>query len=39
MDNKNRQRMSEEAFRTGQEYSAERNHRDMMKVLDEAAKR
>ena len=39
MDNKKRQRISEEAFRTGQEYSAERNHRDMMKVLDEAAKR
>jgi UDP-glucose:(heptosyl)LPS alpha-1,3-glucosyltransferase len=39
MDNKNRQRMSEEAFRTGQEYSAERNHREMMRVLDEVAKR
>ena len=37
MDNEKRQRMSEEAFRTGQEYSAERNHREMMRVLDEAA--
>jgi UDP-glucose:(heptosyl)LPS alpha-1,3-glucosyltransferase len=37
MDNEKRQRMSEEAFRTGQEYSAERNHREMMRVLDEVA--
>ena len=37
MDNGKRQRMSEEAFITGQEYSAERNHREMMKVLDEVA--
>ena len=39
MDNEKRQRMSEEASRTGQEYSAERNHREMMRVLDEAATR
>ena len=35
MDKEKRQRMSEEAFHTGQEYSAERNHREMMKVFDE----
>jgi UDP-glucose:(heptosyl)LPS alpha-1,3-glucosyltransferase len=39
MNNEKRQRMSAEAFRTGQEYSAERNHREMMKVLDDAATR
>jgi UDP-glucose:(heptosyl)LPS alpha-1,3-glucosyltransferase len=39
MDNEKRQRMSEEASRTGQEYSAERNHREMMRVLDEVATR
>lgn len=39
MNNETRQRMSEEALRTGQEYSAERNHREMMRVLDEVAKR
>jgi len=39
MDNEKRQRMSEEAFRTGQKYSAERNHRTMMRVLDDAATR
>ncbi len=39
MDNEKRQRISEEAFRTGQEYSAERNHREMMRVLDEVATR
>jgi UDP-glucose:(heptosyl)LPS alpha-1,3-glucosyltransferase len=39
MDKEKRQRMSEEAFRTGQKYSAERNHREMMKVLDEVATR
>jgi UDP-glucose:(heptosyl)LPS alpha-1,3-glucosyltransferase len=37
MDNEKRQRMSEEAFITGQEYSAERNHREMMRVLSEVA--
>jgi len=37
MDHKKRRKMSEEAFRTGQEYSAERNHREMMRVLDDAA--
>jgi len=31
--------MSEEAFRTGQEYSAERIIGEMMRVLDEVAKR
>ena len=39
MDKEKRRRMSEEAFRTGQEYSTERNHREMMKVFDEAATR
>jgi hypothetical protein len=39
MNNEKRQEMSEEAFRTGQEYSAERNHREMMKVFDEVARR
>jgi hypothetical protein len=39
MDKEKRQRMSEEALRTGQEYSAERNHREMMRVLDEVATR
>ena len=38
MDDKKRQEMSEVAFRTGQKYSTERNHKEMMKVLDEAAK-
>ena len=38
MDKEKRQRMSEEAFRTGQEYSAESNHREMMRVLDDAAR-
>lgn len=37
MDNEKRQKMSEEAFRTGKEYSAERNHREMMRVLNEVA--
>ncbi|MDP2853612.1 MAG: glycosyltransferase family 4 protein [Smithellaceae bacterium] len=39
MDNEKRQIMSEEAFRTGQKYSTERNHREMMRVFDEVAKR
>jgi UDP-glucose:(heptosyl)LPS alpha-1,3-glucosyltransferase len=38
MDNKKCREMSEEAVLTGQKYSAERNHKEMMKVLDEAAK-
>jgi UDP-glucose:(heptosyl)LPS alpha-1,3-glucosyltransferase len=38
MDNKRRQKMSEEAFSTGREYSAERNHREMMRMLNEVAK-
>jgi len=38
MDNENYQKMSEAAFRTGKEYSAERNHREMMGVFDEVAK-
>jgi UDP-glucose:(heptosyl)LPS alpha-1,3-glucosyltransferase len=33
-----RRRMSEEAFHTGQEHSARRNHREMMRVFDEVAK-
>jgi UDP-glucose:(heptosyl)LPS alpha-1,3-glucosyltransferase len=37
MDKKKRQSMSEEAFHTGQEYSAERNHREIMRVLDDVA--
>ena len=37
MDKEKRQRMSEEALRTGQEYSAERNHREMMRVFEEVA--
>jgi len=37
MYNEKRQRMSEEAALTGQEYSAERNHREMMRVFDEVA--
>jgi UDP-glucose:(heptosyl)LPS alpha-1,3-glucosyltransferase len=37
MNNGKRQRMSEEAFITGKEYSAERNHRAMMRTLDEVA--
>ena len=38
MDHKKRQEMSEEAALTGQKYSAERNHQEVMKVLEEAAK-
>lgn len=38
MDNEKRRKMSEGAFLTGKEYSSERNHREMMKVFDEAAK-
>ena len=38
LDNGRRQRMSEEAFRTGQKYSTERNHREMMRVFDEVTK-
>jgi len=37
MDNKKLREMSEEAFLTGQEYSDERNHRAMMRTLDEVA--
>jgi UDP-glucose:(heptosyl)LPS alpha-1,3-glucosyltransferase len=37
MDHKKRQQMSGEAFLTGQKYSAERNHREMMRVLGEVA--
>ncbi|KAF0154496.1 MAG: glycosyltransferase [Syntrophaceae bacterium] len=37
MDHERRRQMSEEAFRTGQKYSAERNHREMMRVFDEVA--
>ena len=38
MDNEKRQRMSEEAFRTGQKHSTERNHSEMMRVFDEVTK-
>lgn len=37
MDNEKRLSMSEEAFHTGQKYSAEKNHREMMIVFDEVA--
>jgi UDP-glucose:(heptosyl)LPS alpha-1,3-glucosyltransferase len=37
MDNEKRQRISEDAFLAGQEYSAERNHKEMMRVFDEVA--
>lgn len=37
MDNKKRQKMSEEAFKTGQNYSLERNHKEMMKVFNAVA--
>ncbi len=37
MDSKKRREMSEEAALTGQEYSAERNHREMMRVFNEVA--
>lgn len=37
-NNKKLQEMSAEAALTGQKYSAERNHREIMKVLDEAQK-
>ena len=36
MNREKLQQMSEEAFCTGREYSAERNHREMMRVLAEA---
>lgn len=39
MDDEKRKTMSGEAFNTGKEYSSERNHRDMMRVFEEAAKR
>jgi len=37
MNNKKRQEMSEEAALTGQKYSLERNHKEMMKVFDDVA--
>jgi len=37
MDKEKRQRMSEKAAITGQKYSSERNHKEMMKVFDEVA--
>lgn len=37
MDNKKRQEMSKEAFNTGQNYSLEKNHKEMMRVFDEVA--
>ena len=36
MSHENRKRMSEEAFRTGQDYSTERNHREMLRVFSES---
>jgi UDP-glucose:(heptosyl)LPS alpha-1,3-glucosyltransferase len=37
MNNKKRQEMSEEAAITGQKYSLERNHKEMMKVFNDIA--
>ena len=37
MDNKKRQKMSGEAALTGQEYSAERNHKEIMRLLEKAS--
>lgn len=37
MDNKKRQKMSEEAALTGQEYSLEKNHKEMMRVFNDIA--
>ncbi len=37
MDKEKRQRMSEEAVLTGQEYSLEKNHKAMMRVFNEVA--
>jgi UDP-glucose:(heptosyl)LPS alpha-1,3-glucosyltransferase len=37
LDNEKRGDMSREALRTGQRYSARRNHQEMMRILDEAA--
>lgn len=38
MENEKRRAMSKEAFLTGQQYSADSNHRNMMKVFDEMAR-
>ena len=37
MDYEKRRRMSEEAFHAAQKYSAERNHREMMRVFEEVS--